>query len=253
MLKIKMQSPTAVIISSIAAASGSRTNPSGSALSPKVNQVKFCTARNPFVCSVCRNATKDNASAATGPMTAIAAPLLRHGFGKLKMISDAANGAAGISQRQSVIELIKQLRARARVQDLSFELIELIDIGGVIMTIHGYNHRQTNRGFGSRDRDCKDREHHAGWLVRLRSETPECDEIQIRGRQHQLDTNQNENGVTATQCGKQANGKQCRRHDKKNLERRCHCCANRKSPTLNSDKSRAGVQRRTSNPEFLLN
>jgi len=41
MLKTKMQSPTSEIISAIAAASGSRTNPIRSALSPKANQVKF--------------------------------------------------------------------------------------------------------------------------------------------------------------------------------------------------------------------
>ena len=35
----------------------------------------------------------------------------------------------------------------------SFELIELIDIRGVIVAINGDDHRQTNRGFGSGDRN----------------------------------------------------------------------------------------------------
>ena len=41
MLKTKMQSPTSAIIISIAAASGSSTQPMRRAFSPKVNQVKF--------------------------------------------------------------------------------------------------------------------------------------------------------------------------------------------------------------------
>ena len=43
----------------------------------------------------------------------------------------------------------------------------------------------------------KDRDHYPGGLLRLRAETPERDEIQIRCREHHLDADQDENRVTA--------------------------------------------------------
>ena len=42
----------------------------------------------------------DSASASTSPITASATALFRRAFDKLKMIKEAANGAAGINQRQ---------------------------------------------------------------------------------------------------------------------------------------------------------
>src|SRR6266404_5641402 len=105
MLKTKMQSPTSAIIISITAASGSSTQPIRSAFSPKVNQVKFRTARNPNVCSVGRNAKVDNARVTTWPMIASAAALFRRAFDRLKITSEAASGIAGISQILVMIQL----------------------------------------------------------------------------------------------------------------------------------------------------
>src|SRR6266446_6071551 len=112
MLKTKMQSPTSAIIISITAASGSSTQPILSAFSPKVNQVKFRTARNPNVCSVGRNAKIDNARVTTWPMTANPLAALRRELDKNKIDNDAANGTAGISQRLLTIqEFISRLQA----------------------------------------------------------------------------------------------------------------------------------------------
>ena len=99
MLKTKMQSPTNVIITSIAAASGSRTNPRRNVCSPNVNQVKFRTARNPGTCSVAAKASTESASATTWPITARAAAFLWRAFDKLRITSEAASGTAGIIQR----------------------------------------------------------------------------------------------------------------------------------------------------------
>ncbi len=52
-----MQRPTSVIMTIMAAASGSSTQPMRRAWSPKVNQVKLWTARKPGVCSVGKKAT----------------------------------------------------------------------------------------------------------------------------------------------------------------------------------------------------
>src|SRR5438132_1106657 len=113
MLKTKMQSPTSVIITSITAASGSSTQPILSAFSPKVNQVKFRTERNPNVCSVGRNAKTDNARATTWPMIANPLAALRRELDKKNKIdNDAANGTPEISQRLLTIqEFISRLRA----------------------------------------------------------------------------------------------------------------------------------------------
>jgi hypothetical protein len=46
----------------------------------------------------------DSASANTSPITASATAVFRRAFDKLKMINEAANGAAGINQRQVMIQ-----------------------------------------------------------------------------------------------------------------------------------------------------
>src|SRR5437867_1138746 len=113
-------------------------------------------------------------------------------------------------------------RATAGVQNSSFELVELIDIGRPIMPVDGDNHRQSYSGFGGGDRDGKDCDHHAGRRMRWRSETPERNEIQIRRREHHLDPDENENGVTATQRGEKPDGKQRRRDNEEELKCWCH-------------------------------
>ena len=90
---------TSEIITSMAAASGSRTNPSRSVCLPKVNHVKFWTAQKPCVCSVGRNATIEIASTTIWPPIASTAAPLRRDFPKLKITIAAANGIAGNSQR----------------------------------------------------------------------------------------------------------------------------------------------------------
>src|ERR1043166_9556952 len=99
----------------------------------------------------------------------------------------------------------------------SFELIELIDIRGVIVAINGDDHRQADCSSGSGNRDGKDCEHHAGWLARLWSETPERDEIQIRCGQHQLDADENENRVTPAKRRQESDGKQCTGNENEGL------------------------------------
>src|SRR5260221_14659651 len=146
--------------------------------------------------------------------------------------------------------LMRRLRARSRVryrvQHSSFELIEWIDIRGVIVAISGDDHRQANRGFGSGDRNGKDCEHHAGWLVWLRSETPERDKIQIRSGQHQLDADEDENRVTPTKRRQESDGKQCAGNGDEGLQCGCHRSPSRKRPTSN-------VQRSTYTLELRLN
>src|SRR5262245_21522293 len=77
-LKTKIHRPTSEIITSTAAASGSRTNPSRNVWSPNVNHVKFWTSRKPDVCNVGTNATIEIASTTIWLPIASAAALLRH-------------------------------------------------------------------------------------------------------------------------------------------------------------------------------
>ena len=91
-----------------------------------------------------------------------------------------------------------------RIGGSSFELVELIDVGRAVMAINGDDEGETNGGFGGGDGDGKDRDHYASWWLRLRAETPESDEIQVGGREHHLDADQNENGVTPAERGEQA-------------------------------------------------
>src|SRR2546430_565690 len=102
-----MQRPTSVIMISMAAASGSSTQPRRRAWSQKVNQVKFWTARKPGTARVGKNAVIDSARAAIWPRIARAAAVWRRELAKLRITNDVPNGAAGISQRWMTIhELI---------------------------------------------------------------------------------------------------------------------------------------------------
>src|SRR6266853_5061256 len=51
---------------------------------------------------------------------------------------------------------------------------------------------------------------------------PKRDEIQVRRRQHHLNPDQNENGVTPAQGREQADRKQRSGNDEKSLQCRCH-------------------------------
>src|SRR5258705_13486479 len=86
-----------------------------------------------------------------------------------------------------------------RSLDSSFELVVLIDVRCPVMLVNRNNHREANSGLGCRDGDGKDCDHHPGWRMRWRRETPECDKIQVRSREHHLNPDQNENRVTPTE------------------------------------------------------
>jgi hypothetical protein len=110
-------------------------------------------------------------SATTCPMIASAAPVLRRELAKLKIMSEAASGTAGISQRLVTIqgfmanaEWRKSNGAQAPEQaaSSSFELVEFIDVGRSIVAVDGDNQGQPNGCFRGGDRDGKNRDHHAG-------------------------------------------------------------------------------------------
>src|SRR5207248_636817 len=104
----------------------------------------------------------------------------------------------------------------------SFELVVLIDVGCPEMPINGDHHRQTDRSLCCRDCNREDCDHHPGWWMRRRRETPERDEIQVRGREHHFDADQNKNRVSPTERREQADRKQGGRNDQETLQCRCH-------------------------------
>lgn len=90
------------------------------------------------------------------------------------------------------------------------------------MAVNGDDEREADGRFGGGDGDGKDRDHHAGRLLRLRTEAPERNEIQIRRCQHHLDTDENENSVTPAERGEQSDAEQRRRYDQEKLKRGIH-------------------------------
>src|SRR5213079_678390 len=138
-----MHSPSSVIITSMAAASGSSTHPMRSACSPKVNQVKLWTERKPCVCSVNENAKIDNASATICPTIASVAAALRRELARLRMINEAASGTAGINQRLATIPRI------------ILKLVELIDVGCSIVAVNSDDQCESDGRFRGGDRDGK--------------------------------------------------------------------------------------------------
>ncbi len=99
-----MQRLTSVTITSIAAASGSRTKPMRSVCSPNVNQVKFWKVRYAGVCSVCRNNAIEKPKAAICPTIASEAAALRLVPEINKIDNAAVSGSAGINQTLLAIQ-----------------------------------------------------------------------------------------------------------------------------------------------------
>ena len=60
---------------------------------------------------------------------------------------------------------------------LAFQRIEFINIGCSVVAIDGNDEGEANRGFGGGDGDRKDRDHYSSWLLLLRAEAPEDDEV----------------------------------------------------------------------------
>src|SRR5439155_20464992 len=110
-----------------------------------------------------------NASAIAWPMIASAAALLRRDLAKLNITSEIASGTAGISQRLVISQLMERLRSRAgaRVQNSSFELVELIDVGRSIVAVNGDDQRKAGRCFGCGGGEGKNREYHTGVCARV--------------------------------------------------------------------------------------
>src|SRR5262249_4227216 len=128
------------------------------------------------------------------------------------------------SRSRPLPQTVPPARARdyLRSLDSSFELVVLIDVRRPVMPVNGNNHCEANRGLTGRDGDRKDRDHHSGWGMRLRSETPERNKIQVRRGEHHLDPDEDENRMSPAQCSEQADAKKGGGNDQETLERRRH-------------------------------
>ena len=115
----------------------------------------------------------------------------------------------------------------------------MIDVGRAIVAVNRDDQRETDGGFRGGDRDGEDRDHHAGRRLRLRAETPEGDEIQVRRGEHHLDADENENGVPPAQRGEQADAKERGGNDEEKCECRVHS-----SFLLHHENERADQARR---------
>src|SRR5213080_3175563 len=69
---------------------------------------------------------------------------------------------------------------------LAFQRIEFINIGCSVVAIDSDDEGEADGGFGDGDR--KDRDHYSTRWLWLGAEAPEGDEVQVRGREHQLDS-----------------------------------------------------------------
>jgi hypothetical protein len=96
---MKMSAPTNVIITSIAAVSGSSTQPSLNVVSPRTNQSKLCVNRAAGSASVFTNATHERKNASTIDPMASEADAAREGRFINALNPAASSGSAGISQR----------------------------------------------------------------------------------------------------------------------------------------------------------
>jgi hypothetical protein len=72
----------------------------------------------------------------------------------------------------------------------------------------GDDQAQSYGSFSGGDGDGEDGEHHAGERFGMRPIAPEGDQVEVGRVQHQLNADENENGVAADQSAGQADGEQ---------------------------------------------
>ncbi len=75
------------------------------------------------------------------------------------------------------------------------------------MAVDGEDDAQADGSFGGGDADGENGEHDAGQRLGMRSIAPEGDEVQVGGVQHQLNADQDKDGVAAGERAGQADGK----------------------------------------------
>src|SRR2546423_602899 len=90
------------------------------------------------------------------------------------------------------------------------------------MTVNRQDKREADSGLGGGDRNGKDRNHDANWSFGDGAEAPEGHEVQVRRGEHQLNANENEDGVTPAERREQTDAKQRRRDDEESCEYRSH-------------------------------
>src|SRR5437764_2431930 len=113
-------------------------------------------------------------------------------------------------------------KSSPRPRKSSFELVKPAHIRRPVMAIDRDHEREADSRFRCGNRDGKNRDHDSGGILRGRPETPKRDEIQIRSREHQLDADENEDGVLAAERREQTDGEKRRGNDEAKLERGSH-------------------------------
>src|SRR5258705_91413 len=209
-----MSNPTNETITSMTAVSGSSTHPSFSMVpgrpgSPNWNQGKLniWTSR---CWSALLKATQERNNAPS--MAKIASPAEKLRCRRLaRALNPAASrGSEGISQRWCTIQSIS-----------SPHRIDLIHIRCLVMPVNGDDQRQSDRRFRSSHSNGKNYKNDPFERLRIRTVTPEGDEVQIRRVQHQFNPDENENGVAPRQRSRQTDGEEERR-DKEIAGQRSH-------------------------------
>src|SRR5438270_4629669 len=127
-------------------------------------------------------------------------------------------------------------KSSPRPRKSSFELVKPAHIRRPVMAIDRDHEREADGRFRCGNRDGKNRDHDSGGILRSRAETPKRDEIEIRSREHQLDADENEDGVPATERREQANGAKRGGNDDTKLERGSHSESEGKRPTPNAER-----------------
>ena len=102
---------------------------------------------------------------------------------------------------------------------LSLHRIDLVHIRRPVMPVDRDDERQANSGFGGGDGDAEEDEQHALQRLWVRAEAPEGDEIQVRGIEHQLDADEDHDGVAPGERADQTDAKQQRAQEEVVVER----------------------------------
>src|SRR4051812_22770786 len=224
---MKISRPTNVTITSITAESGSSTQPRSTVSEPIGSQVKLTVSRTENPCdqpvSTWPNATSASSNETdSDPMASVDASL-RAGCFISAITPEATIGTAGISQRTCATDDAVSCGVKPILSWITgspFHPVHLVEIGGVRVSVNRNHQSQSHSGLSGCHSNGKNRKHHAGQEFRMRTVTPERDQVQVRRVQHEFDSDQHQDGVAPRERAGQPDGKHQRGHQQISGERR---------------------------------
>src|ERR1019366_5736772 len=206
---MKMRSPTRLTMTHMSPLSGSRSQPSLTVPAPRPNHSKLQYRCSAGAARAAWSAMQERTSEPA--MAAIAAPAASRlpPLGVRAPTAAARSGSAGMVQRWLTAESIAS----------ALEVRRIRQADGLLVAVDRDHEGHAHRGLGGRHGDREEDEDDARGRRGGGAEAPERDEVQVRGVEHELEPQEDDDGVAARQGAREPDGEEQAREDQAQLQR----------------------------------